>query len=254
MRITSIIFQILLWIALWLPTVFDVHSSERQTLSPSTEIYFQKKSNMKQIILDGLREKAPRGKQISDNNLRSVLTRLYPAQKWEYGKALKGCQGVGPLKRIIPDAYCEALKMVVEVDGDSVSRPNHYSDAKVVEKDAIKDRIYASAGYKVIRIPMFVQLDSDMIKYYFGLDYSESLYPASSLHGFDHPKITLPGNFCPRGYERFLRELHALPLRVANVVKESLCIRLNELHDEGFSYEEALNIVLPGGHWSDLEK
>ncbi|MHB1955104.1 MAG: hypothetical protein ACYCOU_15310, partial [Sulfobacillus sp.] len=54
---------------------------------------------------------------------------------------------------------------VVEFDGDQ-----HYHDSLVMRADAEKDRIADELGYITIRIPYFVQLTTQTLKHYFGID------------------------------------------------------------------------------------
>jgi len=51
--------------------------------------------------------------------------------------------GIGPY---IVDFYCPALKLAIEVDGDS-----HFVNARAMEKDAVRDRYLAGLGIRVLR-------------------------------------------------------------------------------------------------------
>ena len=64
-----------------------------------------------------------------------------------------------------PDYRCDELKMIVEFDGYL-----HYTSMKSILNDYKKDEVYKQMGYKIIRIPYFVQLESRTIKMLFGLD------------------------------------------------------------------------------------
>lgn len=212
---------------------------------------------MEETNLDGLRGKTPKGQPLADNHLPSVLARLFPNEEWMYGEALKDdkghCLKCPPMKRITPDARCEALKLIIEIDGDAVNRPNHYADAVAVAKDRVRDKFYASLGYRVVRIPMYVQLDAEMVRYYFGIDYPTPLYKASSMHGFLHKNITLPSSFCQAGFKRFLQEYKALPKTVKQAIFDSLRKREQQFIMEGFSQEDAATIVMPNGDWTAIE-
>jgi hypothetical protein len=108
---------------------------------------------------------------------------------------------------------------VVEFDGDS-----HYRDALVVKRDRIKDSIAHTLGYKTVRIPYWVQLTSDTLKFYFGFDAKiEQNFP----HGFITTKH-FPASFCDLGLERFIHEMCNLPESVSQDVIHSLSARAKE--------------------------
>ena len=56
-------------------------------------------------------------------------------------------------------------KFIVEFDGDQ-----HYRDSMVIYRDHKKDKIAAECRLRVIRIPYFVQLTSQMFNFWFGRD------------------------------------------------------------------------------------
>lgn len=98
-----------------------------------------------------------------------------------------------------PDYVNFDLKLIVEFDGNS-----HYQKPDMILKDQEKDRIFAEHGFKMVRIPYFVQLSESVIFNEFGLDIEwEQTYP----HGFIDPTAYLPASFCPLGIERFEKDL-----------------------------------------------
>lgn len=203
-------------------------------------------------MLDGLREKPKNGESLQDNHMVSILQRLFPNDydSFIHGKAFRDRNGkpIPLLKQehFRPDFYSEKLGIVIEIDGDSKNRGNHYSKADVVINDNIKDRIYKNYGYeKVVRIPPFVQLDSEMIKFYFNIQYNESLYEAASCHGFAHQSITLPADFCELGILRFEKEMKTLPQNVRNTIIQTLKQRIAEEKEKGYSEEDSVSRVLP---------
>lgn len=102
---------------------------------------------------------------------------------------------------------------IVEFDGDS-----HFRDAAVIMRDDIKDGIARSQGKKVVRIPYFVQLNTEMFKELFMDDFEiETTYP----HGFIATKM-LPASFCGIGYKRAMHFYNAVPKRVATEILKSL--------------------------------
>ena len=116
-------------------------------------------------------------------------------------------------------------KMVaVEFDGDQ-----HYRDALVIKRDREKDNLAILFDYKLIRIPYWVQLTTETLKFYFDLDAEiDQNFP----HGFITTKI-FPASFCDLGVVRFQHELSNLPDRVQDDVMESLETQAKK---HGFSY------------------
>ena len=116
---------------------------------------------------------------------------------------------------------------VVEFDGDE-----HYRNTLKIKADREKDVIAREHSFRVVRIPYWVQLTSETLKYYFNLDAEiRQDFP----HGFISTKI-FPASFCPLGIQRFERELQALPMQVRQAVVKSL-------HDR--SIEHGQKYVVP---------
>lgn len=108
---------------------------------------------------------------------------------------------------------------LVEYDGDA-----HYCDPLRVRIDREKDRMAERYGYRVIHFPYWLQLDTAILAYYFGLS-------AVILQDFPHGFITthiFPAAFCEAGVRRFWRELRDLPADVGHAVLHSLRDRAAE--------------------------
>ena len=101
----------------------------------------------------------------------------------------------------------------VEFDGDS-----HYRDATVMYRDSLKQAFADSSGFRLVRVPYFVQLDSTVFEHYFLEPFDIS---TSFPHGFHTTKV-LPASFCGLGLKRFYAELEALPRGVREAVWASL--------------------------------
>jgi hypothetical protein len=204
---------------------------------------------MKQRNLEGLREHPKGDAPLQDNHMESILQRLYPdVTDWKHNGLLK--DGAGQKVTVAghgfrPDYYSPSLKMVIEIDGDSATKAGHYSSAAYCVTDQLKDEAYHRLGLKVVRIPMYVQLSPVMVKHYFGLDYAEELYPAARMHGFAHPQVCVPADFCSLGLERFRREMSELPAEVVTVIRQSLDQRVQDLVDKGYTREDAMLQILP---------
>lgn len=133
-------------------------------------------------------------KFLNEHNLEELLSILYPGEAFQRGKqvARSNC-------RMKPDFQCENMKMLVEFDGF-----RHYTDSQNVFLDRMKNEHFERLGYKVVRIPYFVQPCASTIKILFGLDveYSQK-YP----HGFHDENFMSPADFCCAGIDRFLADL-----------------------------------------------
>lgn len=211
----------------------------------------------------GLRER-PTSKEFKKGiehpyHMTSVLQRLFPEVKWSHNylkDSNKRCiQTIGS-SRIAPDFWNTDLVIkgkkgvVIEIDGDSLGQPNHFSRTEVATIDIHKDEAYHNFGFEnIIRIPPYIQLDSEMVTYYFGeLETAKQigdLYPAVHEHGFAHPDITLPADFCEMGIKRFMNDMECIPNNVRKKIIGTLLERINEYQEKGFSYSEARSLVLP---------
>lgn len=114
-----------------------------------------------------------------------------------------------------PDFHIPSISTIIEFDGYQ-----HYTLSKVVASDSHKTKTFMSMGYKVIRIPYFVQLCPASILYFFGIDMPNftQAYP----HGFIDDKAVLPADFCSIGVERFHKELEEMPANIEYDIRQSL--------------------------------
>lgn len=108
--------------------------------------------------------------------------------------------------RIRPDYRSDSLKMIVEFDGLP-----HYQDPAVIIKDDKNSEIYRLNGYKVVRIPYFIQLTNEAVEELFGVKVNEPLfnvnYPSLGGIGMKHN----PSCLCPEGLKRMAREFKRFP-------------------------------------------
>lgn len=217
---------------------------------------------MEEIIMDGLREHPNKGEGLQDNHMMSVLQRLFPEYDescWIVNKGIHDGSGKcyhkpgNPKSFYKPDFRNDKLKIIIEVDGAGGKYPNHFSDPEKCKTDIEKAELYESLGYKAVFIPPYIQLDAEMVKYYFGIDYPVKLYPAASEHGFAHPKISLPAMFCKLGADRFCKDMDSLPVSVREKIVQTLKERIAGFEKEGFSHEDAMAKVLLPSMWKYVE-
>jgi hypothetical protein len=105
--------------------------------------------------------------------------------------------------------------------------------------DTEKDAVAEELRYRVVRIPYWVQLTTETLQYYFGLEEKiEQDFP----HGFIATKI-FPASYSELGVERFERELWDLPENTRIAVKNSLRDRVKE-HGAEYVVPSALRYLL----------
>lgn len=131
---------------------------------------------------------------LTEKILGEVLKKLYPNNTFIHDKSVPNS---GSRRR--PDYRCDELMLIVEFDG-----LHHYVNAEKILNEEEKTNMYESMGYKVIRVPYFVQITTDTIRHLFGIVFEhEQEYP----HGFVDEKCVLPCDFCELGIEKFQKDL-----------------------------------------------
>ena len=109
-----------------------------------------------------------------------------------------------------PDYRNEELKLIVEFDGT-----DHYKNVKNIKRDADRNNFYKKYGYKVVRIPYFIQLTKTVIKQMFGVDMQEEMFPegvGSMGPNGDYAKEGNTPAFIPRqGIIRMARDFKDYP-------------------------------------------
>jgi hypothetical protein len=112
-----------------------------------------------------------------------------------------------------PDYRSEKHKLIVEFDGDQ-----HYRSAKHVIEDKTRDQILTDAGYRVIRIPYFVQMTEPVIGILFGDSIANRDRFKDFLHGFISPTVIFPADFCELGVAQFLEDLDRFAVIRADIL------------------------------------
>ena len=135
-----------------------------------------------------------------------------------------------PLKRFRPDARCEELNLIVEFDGTA-----HYQDQSVVLSDVEKDAWLTGLGYKVVRIPYWIQLSNTMIAHLFGVvmdaemcTLTSSFYD-TSIH--DKGLSICIGSMSEAGRHRFLDQVTSYPTEIQNIVFADIMHCVNDRDD-----------------------
>ena len=107
--------------------------------------------------------------------------------------------------RTRPDYWSEQIHLVVEFDGLP-----HYINPDVILKDIENTQRYEKAGFKVVRIPYFIQLSRSAVITLFDVDVKQELFdesiPSMGLKGRNTPAY-----LCHEGIKRMAREFARFP-------------------------------------------
>lgn len=129
-----------------------------------------------------------------------------------------------------PDFRSEQLKTIIEIDD-----PEHYKFPNKIDKDKEKDEIFSKAGYKIVRIPYFIQLSNNAVKVLFDRVVEEPLFNESI------PSMGIKGNNCPAclthaGIVRMAKEFKLFPAQYETNINY-----LKSLNDE---YHTGVNMLI----------
>lgn len=146
-----------------------------------------------------------RGTGLHRTGLNEYLKVIFPdIDDWVHDKAL-GLTVNNKVCRKRPDYRSEKLKMIVEFDGIQ-----HYTMPDRIQKDIINTQFYESLGYKVVRIPYFIQLTNKAVKYFFNVDVKEPLFN-ENIHSMDKNERNTPAFLCGAGVLRMIEEFKYHP-------------------------------------------
>ena len=142
--------------------------------------------------------------KLKRTGLDEYLKVIFPnINDWIHDKSIGEING--EKYKIRPDYRSEKLKMIIEFDG-----LQHYTKPDIIEKDIKNTKLYESAGYKVVRIPYFIQLSRKAVKTLFNIDVGTELFDDSISSLGMYGKNT-PAYLCPAGVERMAREFRKFP-------------------------------------------
>lgn len=144
---------------------------------------------------------------ICRTSLPDYLNAIYPdINDWIFDKStglIDKDTGKKSLRR--PDARSEKLKLIVEIDGLP-----HYQNPDIILRDEISTKFYEDYGYKVVRIPYFIQLSNNAVKTLFDKECNIELFDES--HSSMSPELrNTPAYMCPLGIERMNNEFSRFP-------------------------------------------
>lgn len=139
--------------------------------------------------------------------LEDYLEIIFPEiMDWVHNKAIPNLYDKDG-KRILfrPDFRSEALKTIIEFDGLP-----HYTNPENIVKDAKNQALYEGLGYRVIRIPYFIQLSNDVVDRLFGRHIAEPLFDPS-IPSIGPLGRNTPAYLCPGGIRRMTKEFARYP-------------------------------------------
>ena len=160
---------------------------------------------------------------LTEKALGEYLTQIFPNHEFIRDKTVPDSK-----IRNRPDYRNDELMLIVEFDGY-----RHYSNPDNILVDEHKDDVYEGMGYKIIRIPYFIQMSTDIVKLLFNKNVKiEQIYP----HGFIDSKAMLPAFFCELGVTRFKNDLKKF-----DIVREDIISSLTDKNENN----KHINYVLP---------
>ena len=169
---------------------------------------------MKEIKLGFLRETQKDAKKagidkeqnIERTGLEIYLKIIFPEiDDWIHDQTVPNLMDNGKKSKVRPEFRSEKLKMIVEFDGLP-----HYQNVDTIINDEKKDKIYVTNGYKVVRIPYFIQLTNEVVYQLFGVKVKEQLFnpsiPSLGINGRYSPAF-----LCPLGITRMAKDFIKFP-------------------------------------------
>lgn len=168
---------------------------------------------------------------LTESSLKDYLNLIYPNSEWVHDKQfIKG-------RKVRPDYRSEDLKIIVEFDGY-----NHYTSASRILSDIENTKLYESLGYKVIRIPYFIQMSSIVIKCLFNVEIN---IEQTFSHGFisNASSDLLPCDFNSLGIKRFENDLERFSYIKEDIVL-SLKNKVSKLNDKRLVLPESLYYLI----------
>ena len=125
-----------------------------------------------------------------------------------------------------PDYRSEDLKMIVEFDGLP-----HYTNPDIILKDTYKDELYKEYGYKVVRIPYFIQLSNEVVYNLFGVKVQEKLFD-EKIPSLSIKSRNTPAFLCPMGIRRMAIDFINISLEQCKINVEALAKQIQNEEDE----------------------
>lgn len=136
--------------------------------------------------------------------LEEYLAVIFPEiTDWVHDKTIPNLpEGITCRKR--PDYRSETLKLIIEFDG-----VQHFETPAQIRKDIETTLLYESFGYRVVRIPFFIQLTNTAVMEMFNRNVQEKLFnpeiPSMGIQGVN------PATICHAGIRRMAEIFQSYP-------------------------------------------
>lgn len=133
--------------------------------------------------------------------LEEYLAVIYPnTHDWKHDQIIENTG-----RRYRPDYRSEQEKLIVEFDGLP-----HYTDPQNILNDIEKTKFYQNMGYKVVRIPYFIQLTNKVIEQLFGRKVNEPMFN-EKIPSLGKKGKNTPAYLCGAGIKRMKEEFQNFP-------------------------------------------
>lgn len=162
--------------------------------------------------------------RIIKTGLDVYLKYIFPqTSDWVHDKAF-------PNMRIRPDYRSDTLKLIVEFDGLP-----HFTSRDVYLKDIEKTKKYESYGYKVVRIPLYINLTTKVINTLFGLNLDQVFFD-KDISPFN--ESFQPNCFCLSGLNRMAKDF----LSIAPEQIQTMMVSIKDLSPDEYKYLQTLGL------------
>ena len=140
---------------------------------------------------------------IPRTGLDEYLSVIFPdTDDWVHDKTTGLIKEDGKKSLSRPDYRSEQLKLIVEFDGLP-----HYQKSSDLQRDRANQELYESYGYKVVRVPYFIQLSNEVVEKLFGVKVEEPLFD-DSIPSLSIEACNTPAFLCPVGIYRMARDFN----------------------------------------------
>ena len=143
--------------------------------------------------------------KLKRSGLDEYLKFIFPeTNDWVHDKSMKDINKLVSRKR--PDYRSESLKLIIEFDGLP-----HYQSPKQIIKDKENTLLYESLGYKVIRIPYFIQLTQEAIKILFNKEVNHEYVFPNDIPSLGINSEATPAYLCYDGIQKMKEDFQKFP-------------------------------------------
>ena len=164
---------------------------------------------------------------IKRTGLDEYLKCIFPdINDWIHDKVTGLVDEKGKKRKYRPDYRSEKLKMIIEFDG-----LDHYRSPDHCINDKNKEKFFRKNGYKVIRIPYFIQLTNKAVSCLFGRNIKEPLFD-EKIPSLGIKSKNTPAYLCNLGIKRMAEDFLMFP----------------EQYDVNISYLKSLNNIIFTGY------